>query len=50
MNKEIFKTAMKEWSLQLLFGFAVMHIFIGIAYLLTVAGFDVVGYLDAVFK
>lgn len=50
MSKEMFRTAMKVWGMQLLYGFGVMHIFIGVAYLLTVAGIDVVGYLDAIFR
>ena len=49
MTRERFKTALKDWCLQLLYGFAVMHIFIGVSYLLTVAGVDVVGYLDKIF-
>lgn len=41
---------MKDWGMQLIYGFSMMHIFIGVAYLLTVAGVDVVGYLDDLFN
>lgn len=50
MNRETFKNAIKDWCLQLLYGFAVMHIFIGVSYLLTVAGVDVVGILNNIFQ
>jgi len=50
MTRERFKTALKDWSLQLLYGFAVMHIFLGVSYLLTVAGVDVAGYLNQLFR
>lgn len=49
-NSVNFKNAMKEWAYQLTWGVAVLHIFLGIGYILIILGVDVVGFLDSIFK
>ena len=43
------KKALKEWLLQLLFGFAVLNIFLGFGYILIILGVDVVGFIESIF-
>lgn len=44
----VFVKALKEWGFQLVFGFAILNVFLGIGYILIMFGVDVVGFLKMV--
>lgn len=43
------KNAFKEWVIQLLFGFALLNIFLGFGYILIILGVDIVGFIESIF-